>query len=213
MQIIKTEPWQWETSNLLLQFECADACSINLRSAWRRTFWRIEVMKMTKFSELANISAVLIGPHSWTILTNKFVLKSHLQRFYEDCGIHECFLIQDLFLAKNKIYEHSGALLRTFQCWHAGMVVLSFFVQFNKIRYYSDISVIFIHLFIYFQWICTIPVFPREREKKNGGVNPPHTHTHTIKTEQEKKKSQFQNSLIHFKNEDRQCTSFNSLFF
>ncbi len=40
-----------------------------------------------------------------------------------------------------------------------------------------------------------------------------HTHTHTIKTEQEKKKSQFQNSLIHFKNEDRQCTSFNSLFF
>ncbi len=61
--------------------------------------------------------ATIIGPHSRTVLTNKFVLKFHFWRFYEDCGIHECFLTQDLFLAKNKIYKHSGALLRTFQCW------------------------------------------------------------------------------------------------
>ncbi|TWW67329.1 hypothetical protein D4764_02G0003700 [Takifugu flavidus] len=36
------------------------------------------------------------GPHSRTVLTNKFVLKSHLRTFYEDCGIHQFLLILDL---------------------------------------------------------------------------------------------------------------------
>ena len=75
---------------------------------------------------------------------------SHFRRFYGDCGIHEFFLIQDLFLGKYKSYEHSGVLLRTFQCRHVGMVVFSSLVQFNKIQYYSDNSVIFIYLFIHF---------------------------------------------------------------
>ena len=90
------------------------------------------------------------GPHSWTVLTNQFVLKSHLQRFSEDCGIHDFFLIQDLFSGKNKSYEHSGVLLHTFQYQHVCMVVFSSLVQFNKIQYYSDNVVIFIYLFIHF---------------------------------------------------------------
>ncbi|TWW67345.1 hypothetical protein D4764_02G0003860 [Takifugu flavidus] len=38
----------------------------------------------------------LIGPDSRNVLTNKFVLKSHLRTFYEDCGIHQFLLILDL---------------------------------------------------------------------------------------------------------------------
>ncbi|TWW66911.1 hypothetical protein D4764_20G0009430 [Takifugu flavidus] len=37
-----------------------------------------------------------IGPDSRNVLTNKFVLKSHLRTFYEDCGIHQFLLILDL---------------------------------------------------------------------------------------------------------------------
>ena len=88
------------------------------------------------------------GPHSRTVLTNKFVLKSYLRRFYEDCGIHEFFSYPGFFLGKNKSYEHSGVLLSTFQCRHVGMLVLSSFVKFNKIHY-SEISVIFMYLFIH----------------------------------------------------------------
>ena len=89
--------------------------------------------------------------HEPFLRTNLF-LKSHLRRFHEDYGIHEFFLTQDLFLDKNKSYEHSGVLLHTFQCRHVGMVVFSSLVQFNKIQYYSDNSVIFIYLFISYFW-------------------------------------------------------------
>ena len=89
------------------------------------------------------------GPHSRTVLKNKFVLKSYLRRFYEDCGIHEFISYPGFFLGKNKSYKHSGVLLSTFQCRHVGMVVLSSFVKFNKIHY-SDISVMFMYLFILF---------------------------------------------------------------
>ena len=82
------------------------------------------------------------GPHSRTVLKNKFVLESYLRRFYEDCGIHEFFSYPGFFLGKNKSYEHSGVPLSTFQC-QVGMVVLSSFVKFNQIHY-SEISVIFI---------------------------------------------------------------------
>ena len=72
-----------------------------------------------------------------------------LSRTYEDfTKIVAFFSYAGFFLGKNKSYEHSGVLLSTFQCRHVGMVVLSSFVKFNKIHY-SDISVIFMYLFIH----------------------------------------------------------------
>ena len=89
-------------------------------------------------------SFIVTGPHSSPVLINKFVLKSHLRRFYKDCGIHDFFLIQDLFLGKNKSYKHSVILIHVF------IVVFSSLVQFNKIQYYSDNSVIMSYLFFHF---------------------------------------------------------------
>ena len=89
------------------------------------------------------------GPHSRTVLKNKFVLKSYLRRFYEDCGIHDFFSYPGFFLGKNKSYEHSGVLLSTFQCRHVGMDVLSSFVKFNQIHY-SDICNIYVFIYSFF---------------------------------------------------------------
>ena len=74
------------------------------------------------------------GPHSRTVLRNKFVLKSYLRRFYEDCGIHDFFSYPGFFLGKNKSYEHSG-------------VLLIFFSFFSIISY---LCIYFLLLFIFF---------------------------------------------------------------
>ena len=55
------------------------------------------------------------GPHSSNVLENKFVLKPHLRSFHKYSGIHQCFLIWDLFLGKKRIYAHTRALLHTIE--------------------------------------------------------------------------------------------------
>ncbi len=50
-------------------------------------------------------SDTLNGPHLQKVLKNNFVHKSYLRTFYEDCGIHHCSLMWDLFLGKNKFCE------------------------------------------------------------------------------------------------------------
>uniref|UniRef100_A0A0E9XUP4 Uncharacterized protein n=1 Tax=Anguilla anguilla TaxID=7936 RepID=A0A0E9XUP4_ANGAN len=59
---------------------------------------------------------IMNGPHSPTVLKKNILLKTHLRSFHENSDIHQCFLIWDLFLGKNRIYAHSRAHLRTFEC-------------------------------------------------------------------------------------------------
>lgn len=51
-------------------------------------------------------------------LRRKFFLKPipHLRSFHEVSDVHQCFLMWDLFVGKNRIYDHSRAHLCTFEC-------------------------------------------------------------------------------------------------
>lgn len=58
------------------------------------------------------------GPHSPTILKNKFDLKTYSSSFQDDSDIQQHYLIWDLILSKNRVYAYSRALLSTFECRH-----------------------------------------------------------------------------------------------
>ena len=76
------------------------------------------------------------GPHSPTVL-KKFLLKTHIRSFHLDSDIHQCFLILELFLGKNRIYTQRRAQKyerkNTSWIWHRLFISTSLK---NKLRRY-----------------------------------------------------------------------------